>query len=170
VSSIDDVAASSMVSKRPGSIPHPDQPLRLARLIGQIARQWRRAVDLELSPYGLTEATWLPLVRLARSESPMRQKDLAQSLSLDGSSVVRLLDTLEGAGLVTRTENAIDRRAKTLELTASGRRMVEQVDVVSLQVRDRVLAGVPPEDIDATVRTLDHICLTLGAMTDGVPA
>jgi hypothetical protein len=30
---------------------------------------------------------------------PMRQKDLAASLSLDGSSVVRLLDALQIAGL-----------------------------------------------------------------------
>ena len=67
---------------------------RFGSLIAQVARQWRRAVDLHLRQFGLTEATWLPLIHLARAPEPMRQKDLAASLVLDGSSVVRLLDQL----------------------------------------------------------------------------
>ena len=63
-------------------------------LVSQTARRWRRAVDRRLHPFGLTEATWLPLLRVARAPAPMRQKDLAASLSLDSSSVVRLLDAL----------------------------------------------------------------------------
>jgi MarR family transcriptional regulator for hemolysin len=40
----------------------------------------------------------------------MRQKDLAASLSLDSSSVVRLLDALQNSGLIERREEAADRR------------------------------------------------------------
>jgi len=65
-------------------------PQHLRALLAQTARQWRRAADLRLQPCDLTEATWLPLVRIARAPAPMRQKELAASLSLDGSSVVRL--------------------------------------------------------------------------------
>ena len=36
-----------------------------ASLIARAARQWRRAVDRRLQPFGLTEATWLPLIHLA---------------------------------------------------------------------------------------------------------
>ena len=67
-------------------------------------RQWRRAVDRRLQPFGLTEATWLPLIHLARAPAPVRQKDLAASLLLDGSSVVRLIDTLQESGFVERSE------------------------------------------------------------------
>ena len=43
----------------------------------------------------------------------MRQNELAASLSLDGSSVVRLLDALEKSGLIERCEDAptVGRRA-----------------------------------------------------------
>ena len=61
-------------------------------LLSRAYRTWRRAADLRLQPYDLTEATWLPLVHIARAPAPPRQKDLAASMSLDGSSVVRLLD------------------------------------------------------------------------------
>jgi MarR family transcriptional regulator for hemolysin len=56
-----------------------------ASLIARAGRQWRRAVDRRLQPFGLTEATWLPLIHLARAPVPMRQKDLAASLVLDGA-------------------------------------------------------------------------------------
>src|SRR5579862_2094807 len=86
-------------------------------LVARAARQWRRAVDRRLQPFGLTEATWLPLIYVARSSEPMRQKDLAAALALDGSSVVRLLDALETAGHIERREEGADRRAKTIGLT-----------------------------------------------------
>src|SRR5258708_1321126 len=75
-------------------------------LIALTGRQWRRAVDRRLQPFGLTEATWLPLIHLARAPVPPRQKDLAASLVLDGSSVVRLLDALETYGLIERREES----------------------------------------------------------------
>ena len=67
---------------------------RLSTKIGVVARQWRRAVDQRLQPFDLTQATWLPLVQLARAPGPMRQKDLAAALSLDNSAVVRVLQNL----------------------------------------------------------------------------
>src|ERR1700761_5304436 len=89
-------------------------------LVARAGRQWRRAVDRRLQPFGLTEATWLPLIHLARAPAPMRQKDLAASLVLDGSSIVRLLDALEAAQLIERREESVDRRAKTITVTNRG--------------------------------------------------
>src|SRR6185437_15651240 len=96
-------------------------------VVARAARQWRRAVDRRLQPFGLTEATWLPLIHIARAPAPMRQKDLSASLVLDGSSVVRLLDALEAAGLIERREDA-DRRAKIIALTSQGLAIIDQVE------------------------------------------
>jgi MarR family transcriptional regulator for hemolysin len=130
---------------------------RLAPLIAHVAREWRRAVDARLHVYGLTEATWLPLLRIARSETPMRQNELAASLSLDGSSVVRLLDALESSGLIERCEDQADRRAKSLVLTARGRRTVDQVERVSQDIRDVVLGEVSDEDLARSLRLLETV-------------
>ncbi|MBB5752755.1 MarR family winged helix-turn-helix transcriptional regulator [Prosthecomicrobium pneumaticum] len=126
-------------------------------LVAQTARLWRRAVDRELQPFGLTEATWLPLLRLSRAARPMRQKDLAASLSLDGSSVVRLIDALAAAGLVERREDEEDRRARTIVLTAAGRETVAPVEAVAARVRRTLLADIPDEDLAAAARTLERI-------------
>ncbi len=126
-------------------------------LLAQTARHWRRAVDRELQPFGLTEATWLPLIRLARAPDTMHQKELAASLSLEGSSVVRLLDSLQAAGLIERKEDDADRRAKAIVLTSLGRATVEQVEAVAREVRERALAGLLERDIQAAIRVLDHV-------------
>jgi MarR family transcriptional regulator, transcriptional regulator for hemolysin len=130
---------------------------RFAPLVAHVAREWRRAVDARLHVYGLTEATWLPLLRIARSETPMRQNELAASLSLDGSSVVRLLDSLENSGFIERCEDQADRRAKSLMLTARGRRTVDQVERVSQDIRDVVLGDVSDEDLARSLRLLETV-------------
>jgi MarR family transcriptional regulator for hemolysin len=125
-------------------------------LVSQTARLWRRTANQRLQPFGLTEATWLPLLHISRSPAPMLQKELAASLSLDNSSVVRLLDNLEAAGLAERQEGE-DRRAKVIVLTPEGRRTVGEVERVAQRFREEALAGLPQDDIEAAWRVLDHI-------------
>jgi MarR family transcriptional regulator for hemolysin len=144
------------------------QPLRdsFGSLVARVGRQWRRIVDRRLQPFGLTEATWLPLIHLARATTPLRQKDLAASLVLDGSSVVRLLDALEAAHLIERHEENADRRAKTITLTPRGRWIIDQVEAVSRDVRNGALLGLSDDEIAVATRVLERICRNLSAEQD----
>jgi MarR family transcriptional regulator for hemolysin len=128
-----------------------------ASLIARVGRQWRREVDRRLQPFGLTEATWLPLVHLARAPAPMRQKDLAASLVLDGSTVVRLLDALETSGLIERREESGDRRAKAITVTARGMSIIDQVEVASREVRNAALLGLSDGELESATRVLELV-------------
>ena len=132
-----------------------------ATLVARAARQWRRAVDRRLQPYGLTEATWLPLIYLARAPAPMRQKDLATALTLDGSSVVRLLDALEAAHFIERHEEGADRRAKIILPTPRGLSIAEQVEAVSREVRKATLVGLSDDELAVASRVLQRVCENL---------
>jgi MarR family transcriptional regulator, transcriptional regulator for hemolysin len=137
-------------------------------LVSQTARQWRRAVDLRLQPLGLTEATWLPLLRISRAAEPMRQKDLAASLFLDSSSVVRLLDNLQKAGLIERHEGTTDRRAKTIVLTPRGQSIVDIAEAASAEIRKSVLAELSQSDLAVATRVLQQICQKLAPAAESV--
>jgi MarR family transcriptional regulator for hemolysin len=100
----------------------------------------------------------------------MRQKELAASLSLDGSSVVRLIDSLEAAGFVRRREEAQDRRAKAILLTASGKAVAENLESIAGRVREEALAGLPDRDVETALRVLDHICRALEPALEATPA
>ena len=135
-------------------------------LVARAARQWRRAVDRRLQPFGLTEATWLPLIYLARATAPMRQKDLAAALSLDGSSVVRLLDALEASQFIERHEEGSDRRAKIIVPTARGLAIAEKVEAVSREVRTATLVGLSHDELAIASRVLDRVCQNLAQVQD----
>jgi MarR family transcriptional regulator for hemolysin len=137
-----------------------------ASLVALVGRQWRRAVDKRLQPLGLTEATWLPLIHLSRVPTPPRQKDLAASLVLDGSSVVRLLDALAAAQLIERREESADRRAKVISLTARGMAIVDQAEAVAKDIRDAALTGLSDQDLDTAAQVLERIRQNLEALLD----
>jgi MarR family transcriptional regulator, transcriptional regulator for hemolysin len=131
-------------------------------LLAQVHRQWRRLVDRRLQPLGLTEAMWLPLLHLARAAEPMRQVDLANSLSLDGSSVVRLIDNLEAAQLVERV-GGTDRRAKTIRLTPQGRSTVKRIEKIVTQTRAGVLGDVSERELAAAYALLERVAQAIAA-------
>ena len=120
-------------------------------------------MDIRLRPFGLTEATWLPLVHVSRAEKPMRQKDLAALLSLDNSSVVRLLDALQAAGVrwivLTRRSEGSSRRS----MKPAARSVLDQVEAVSLAVRTETLAGISDSDLETASHVLKQVCDVLAA-------
>ena len=137
--------------------------------LGNAARQWRRAVDERLQPFGLTEATWLPLLKIAQGGDPMRQKDLADALGIESSTLVRLIDALDQAGLVERQTDD-DRRARILHLTARGRALVEQVEAVAAEIRQQVLAAITDEELAMTLSVIERICAALAHSRNDEPA
>lgn len=139
--------------------------MRLGRRIGLIARQWRRAMDLRLQPFALTEATWAPLLRIARAPAAMRQKDVAAALQLDSSSVVRVLRNLEAAGLIERGEDANDARAKAILLTAAGHDVIRRAERVSEELERELLAELDPAEIEIARRLLARISERLAELT-----
>ena len=107
--------------------------------------------------FGLTEATWRPLVYVRRLGDGVRQKELATALSIEGPSLVRLLDNLERRGLIERREDETDRRARGIYLTRAGRDLAVRVAKVGTEIQARLLANVPPADLETCQRVLASI-------------
>lgn len=92
-----------------------------------LTRRWRKLLDTEFQSSGLTDATWRPLLHLHILGENIRQKDLAASLGIEGPSLVRLIDSLLAKGLMERSEDVRDRRAKLLRITPEGLKLVDRI-------------------------------------------
>jgi MarR family transcriptional regulator, transcriptional regulator for hemolysin len=125
--------------------------------VARIARRLRQTVDAELHAFGLTEATWRPLAYVGRLGNGVRQKELAFALGIEGPSLVRLLDSLERRGLIERREEETDRRARGIHLTRAGRELAVRVAKVGAEIQSRLLASVPPADLEICQRVLANI-------------
>ncbi|WP_040810592.1 MarR family winged helix-turn-helix transcriptional regulator [Nocardia concava] len=86
------------------------------------------------------------LTYLAESSSELSQQDMANAMEIDRSEVVRLIDSLEKAGLVTRTRDPEDRRKYRLAITAAGNRMREETDAKIFAATDNLLARLTPAE------------------------
>lgn len=89
----------------------------LARVSGQVVR----ATNAALAGEGLRVRQYSVLTLACGTPGGLSQRDLAQSLGLDPSQVVALVDELAEAGLVERRPAAADRRTRIVAATRAGR-------------------------------------------------
>jgi MarR family transcriptional regulator, transcriptional regulator for hemolysin len=109
----------------------------VARLMRKRFEQRARAAAL-----GLTRAQAAVLANLARQEG-INQVSLAQILELEPITLARLLDRLQGAGLIERRPDPKDRRAHLLYLTESAYPLLDRIFTLAAEVREDALAGIP---------------------------
>lgn len=110
-----------------------------------LTRRWRQIIDQELRTSGLTDATWRPLFYLNVLGDGTRQKDLAEALGVKGPSLVRLLETLLDKGLIESSADAMDRRAKLLSLSSTGKACARRVQQRVQALEQQVLAVLNEE-------------------------
>ena len=126
------------------------------------ARITRWLLDSErplLDAHGLSMWDYIVLSHLARKPAGT-QLALAEEIGYDKTRLIALLDNLEHGGLLTRTADPTDRRARVVTLTKSGhaRRAAAQADIRAME--DEFLAHLKPVERDRLRRTLDGLALT----------
>lgn len=125
--------------------------------VGDCARLWRNTVNERLKPLGLSQAGWLALWNLAWFPEGLVQGELAERLSIEGPTLVRLLDRLERDGFVVRRAVAHDRRCKQVVLTPAAGPVVARVRAIIAELRGEIMAGIPPERLAAGLELLTLI-------------
>ena len=134
-----------------------DRHTEFGLLLARLSRRLRQSVDAEMRLIGLTEATWRPLIYLRSLGDGVRQKELATAISIEGPSLVRLLDSLERRGFIERREDENDRRARGIYLTRAGRDLAVRAARIGNSLQKRLLEGVPAADLDICERVLETL-------------
>ncbi|WP_067706408.1 MarR family winged helix-turn-helix transcriptional regulator [Nocardia yamanashiensis] len=118
---------------------HPRGLLRFPTYaLGKLHKKVHSEVDSNLREH------WV-LTYLA-DEGEISQQAMADAMEIDRSEVVRLVDSLEKAGLVTRQRDPADRRRNFLVITAAGNRLREQTDAQLAETTDRLLHRLTPAE------------------------
>ena len=136
-----------------------DQTLSsLTAALTHASRAYRAAADKVASDFGLSQATGLPVLVISRfGDGGVRPGILAETLSLEASSLVRIVDHLIGSGLVERHDDPQDRRAKILRLTDEGLKTAALMDQALTPFRRKLFGAFDPADVEATLRVLSGL-------------
>jgi DNA-binding MarR family transcriptional regulator len=97
------------------------------------ASELQREVDERLARIGLSLTKLVALQALAEAGEPMALTTLAERLACVKSNITQLTDRLEADGLVRRTADRADRRARLAVLTVAGRRACKRAVRVQRQ-------------------------------------
>ncbi|WP_280234628.1 MarR family winged helix-turn-helix transcriptional regulator [Nocardia cyriacigeorgica] len=128
----------------------------LAAMIAPLGRALMAAERPILESHGLT--MWAYAVLLGLEESPVRtQSALAQTIGADKTRIIPTLDDLQERGLITRTPDPADRRARLLSLTPAGRELRDRAQAAIQRREDELLSILSPDLRRDFVRALQQL-------------
>lgn len=117
----------------------------VAEFAGQLFfRLWRAShtrTAESLKSIGLTPALFGVLNVLGAREGAIQQQ-LSTDMGIDPSTMVTLIDELEGAGLAQRRRRPGDRRAWEVAITAKGQRTLKRAKELAASVEDDILGAL----------------------------
>ncbi len=105
------------------------------------------------SGHPISAEEWAVLLVLWQ-HGPQSPSVLAQITIKDRTTITRLLDAMVRKSLVQRDEDPKDRRRSVVRLTSRGAELKGDLVPVARGLIDQSMAGIPPEDIAVTLRTL----------------
>jgi DNA-binding MarR family transcriptional regulator len=120
---------------------HDVSTLDVGQAYLELYHQLHRLVDQTMSSAGLSLARAKVLMRLNEG-GPMNQATLAGLLGLAPRSVTDIVDALERDGLVARTDDKADRRARIVALTPAGHDAFATAQVARGKAMDEIFGSL----------------------------
>jgi MarR family transcriptional regulator, lower aerobic nicotinate degradation pathway regulator len=125
-------------------------------LLGFLGEKSRRNFIALLEPYGFHPREFGLMTVIAKRPG-ITQQDLAALGRVDPSTMVAILDDLEGRGIAERRVDPHDRRRKALFLTKQGEQKVRVLQGEARKAAKELLAPLEPEEratLNALLRKL----------------
>lgn len=137
---------------KPGTID--ELYFQLTRAIVLAGRKWRKLANDRLREINQSQARWETLLMLSFSEGDVLQSEMARRLSIEGPTLVRMLETLAEEGFIERRQSPEDRRVKINTLTPKGHSAVKDIKRITDAMRFEALHDISLEDMATTRRVL----------------
>jgi MarR family transcriptional regulator, multiple gene regulator MgrA len=128
--------------------------INLVYTVNQLGYQFRHS----LKAHGITEPQYnvLRVVRGYRSEGPVSIGFVKERMLDKSSDVSRIVDNLLEKGLISRSENQVDRRQKDIDITEKGLALLSEM-IECDQKADRLIEKLTPEELNELNRLLDKL-------------
>lgn len=137
----------------------------LLLLLNDVGRMLRTEADRRARAHGMTRAQWIILSRLERRPG-LSQRELAEILEVEPITVARLVDRLEGRGMVERRPDAADRRVWRLHLLPAAGPVLAQLAGQRDALLHQLASGLDPDTLNVVTRALARMRSSLSRRPD----
>jgi DNA-binding MarR family transcriptional regulator len=128
----------------------------LPYLLNRAGARIASAFGEEMRPLGASLQIWRVLAAL-REKDGRRMGDLSRTISIEVSTLTRLVDNMEKMGLVERRRDAEDARAVALHVTASGKRLTRRILPIAERYEAVALEGFTPAEAEVLKQALRRL-------------
>lgn len=135
-------------------------------LVSDVGRMLRAIFDRRAREIGLSLAQAKAIIHVSRSEG-INQAALANLLEVQPISLARLVDRMEAAGWIERRPDPTDRRARCLHLSEKAHPILEQIQILSGEIRGEALSGLSEEEQDTLMRLLKRVHANMSGGSKG---
>ena len=97
------------------------------------------------------------MAQLERAPRGLKMGELSRRMLVTGGNITGIVDQLERAGLIVRTEDSADRRAYLVKLTKEGRRQFSQMAVEHESWIVHLFSGIPRREQRALSESLSLV-------------
>ncbi len=116
--------------------------------IKNTSKSLEKALDVELRGlYGLSGGKWKAIIALS-IQNGLSQRDLAERIFVDGTTLVPIIDNMEKKGLVERRTDPKDRRNNNIFLTTKSELLVDPIIDSILRLRKIVYKNISEKDLE----------------------
>ncbi|VWX61410.1 conserved hypothetical protein [Burkholderiales bacterium 8X] len=135
-------------------------PYRFSRIANEVSLCLHHAYHAR---WGISVAGWRIITVLAEY-APLASKEVAEETAMDVVQVTRAVSELFQKKLVLRREDPADRRRLSLELSAAGRRLYQEVVPYARQLEDELLQGLNAAERATLAGLLDRVQANAGQL------
>ena len=129
----------------PAQPPVPALAGRLGYLLKHAQLRMAELNAAALAPFGITGRELAVLLSID-SQAPLSQQEAARRLGVDRTTMVALIDELEGKQLVQRRQDPADRRKNVVALTPAGHGTLTRAGKASDEAERRFLAPLTGDE------------------------
>ena len=136
---------------RRADVPAPGLPVRLRLAVTRLARRLRQQGETAASP------TQLAVLATVERDGPLTLGELAAVERVQPPTITAAVGRLQDRGLVRRLTDPVDRRVARVEVTAQGRRLLDESRSRKTAYLEQKLAALRADERD----TLEHASVIL---------
>ena len=114
----------------------------------------------QLKPYEVTPEQW-SIISYMDIDKAMTQKELAEAIDRDQTTVVRMIHSLERKGMVRRIVNDQDKRSHHLYLSPKGAEVKQKLLLTVKDAHNYVTRGIEPEELDQLKAILEKLYMNV---------
>ncbi|MCJ8013611.1 MarR family transcriptional regulator [Paenibacillus sp. KQZ6P-2] len=118
------------------------------------------AFNVRLQEHQITRVKWIALFFIGEVNN-ISQKELAQRMNANESSIARLLERMEKDDLCIRTRDTSDRRIIRISLTSKGEQLRAELLPLGQIFHEDATKGISPSELDIFKNVLEKMVSNL---------